>query len=85
MVYLALTPQGLEEIFDASDAARVFIWCGANALSEGEFANLARSDVTRFAYSFANADRATIQRALSTIEEHHPEERIWVESIVFKD
>ena len=85
MVYLALTPQGLQEIFNTLEAAKVPVWCGANTLSEAEFAKLERNDVTRFTYSFANADKAAIQRALSTIEEHHPGERIWVESIVFDD
>jgi len=48
------------------------VWCGANALSEAEFTKLEHSNVTRFTYTFANADKATIQSALSTIEEHHP-------------
>lgn len=85
MVYLALTPQGLQEILDTPEAAELPVWCGANALSEAEFAKLERTNVTRFTYSFAHADQATIQRALSTIEEHRPGERIWVESVVFGD
>jgi len=31
-----------------------------------------------------NADKAIIERALSTIEEHHPGESIWVESVAFE-
>jgi len=85
MVYLVLTPQGLQEIFDAPEAAEAPVWCGANALSEAEFAKLERSNVTRFTYSLVNAEKATIQRALWTIEEHHPGERVWVESVVFED
>jgi len=85
MVYLALTPQGLQEILDNPEAAEAHIWCGANALSEAEFAKLERSNVARFTYSLANAEKATIQRALWTIEEHHAGERIWVESVVFED
>ena len=85
MVYLVLTPQGLTEILATPEAAKVPVWCGANALSEAEFAKLERSNVTRFTYSFANADKATIQSALSTIQEHHPGERIWVESVAFED
>lgn len=84
MVYLALTSQGLQEILDTPEVAEMPVWCGANALSEAEFAKLERSNVTRFTYSLANADKATIQRALWTIEEHHPGERIWVESVVFE-
>ncbi|RYF44374.1 MAG: hypothetical protein EOO38_18040 [Cytophagaceae bacterium] len=85
MVYLALTPQGLQEILDTPEAVEMPIWCGANALSEADFTKLERSNVTRFIYSFENADKATIQSALSTIEDHHPGERIWVESVVFDD
>lgn len=83
MVYLALTPQGLEEILAAREAVTVPVWCSADALSEEEFEKLERGNVTRFTYSFANADQATLKDALSTIEEHHPGERVWVESIVF--
>ena len=85
MVYLALTPQGLNEILATPEVANVSVWCGANALSEAEFAKLERSNVTRFTYSLASPDKAPIQRALSTIEEHHPGERIWIESVAFED
>jgi hypothetical protein len=84
MVYFALTPQGLREILDASEAAKTPIWCSADALSEAEFDKLERGNITRFNYSFADADQATIQGALATIEEHHPGERVWIESGVVK-
>ncbi len=83
MVYLALTRQGLREILDASTAAETPVWCSADALSEAEFEKLERGNVARFTYSFADADKATIQDALATIEEHHPGERVWIESVVF--
>jgi len=83
MVYLALTPQGLRDILDASEAVKTPIWCSADALSEAEFEKLERGNITRFTYSFADADTATIQDALATIEEHHPGERVWIESAVF--
>lgn len=83
MVYLALTPQGLREILDALEATKTPIWCSADALSEAEFEKLERGNITRFNYSFADADKATIQNALATIEEHHPGERVWIESTVF--
>ena len=84
MVYLALTPQGLQEILEASEAANTSVWCGADALSETEFEKLERGNVTRFSYSFKNVDKATIECALSTIEDHHPGERIWIESVLIK-
>lgn len=58
MVYLALTPQGLQEILDTPETAEAPVWCGANTLSEAEFAKLERSNVTRFTYSLANAEKA---------------------------
>jgi hypothetical protein len=84
MVYLALTPQGLREILDVSEASKTPVWCSADALSEAEFEKLKRGNVTRFTCSFAHADKATIQAALATIEEHHPGEPVWIESTAFK-
>ena len=83
MVYLALTPQGLQDILNASEGAKTAIWCSADALSEAEFERQERGNISRFTSSFADADTATIQEALATIEEHHPGERIWIESAVF--
>lgn len=84
MVYLTLTPQGLRNILDASDAAQTPIWCSADALSKADFEERKRGNISRFSYSLTNADTATIQDALATIEEHHPGERIWIESAVFR-
>lgn len=84
MVYLALTPQGLREILGASEAAKTPVWCSADALSEAEFEKLERGNVTRFTYSFADADKTTISGALATIEEHHPGELVWIESTMFR-
>ena len=83
MVYLALTPRGLREILDSSEATKTSVWCSADALSEAEFKKLERGNVTRFTYSLTDAEQATIQSALATIEEHHPGERVWIESTVF--
>ncbi|WP_156116553.1 hypothetical protein [Massilia sp. 9096] len=80
MVYLALTPEGLKEILDASKAGKDPVWRSADALSKADFEKLERGNVTRFTYSLANVDKATIEGALATIEEHHPGERVWIES-----
>ena len=85
MVYLVLNAQSLQEILDTSELAKMSVWFGANALSEAEFAKLQGSNFTRFTYSFENCDNATIQRAVSTITEHHPGERVWVECVLFED
>jgi hypothetical protein len=83
MAYLVTTSQGLQEILKDTASANTHVWCSVDALTEAEFEKLERRNVTRFTYSLENADKATIQRALSTIEEHHPDECIWVESTVF--
>lgn len=83
MVYLALTPQGLHEILELLEPAKASVWCGADAMSEAEFEKLERGGVSRFRYPLANASCTTIQEALATIEEHHPGERVWIESVVF--
>lgn len=84
MVYLALTPQGLREILSTPEAAKTPVWCSADALSEAEFEKVGRGNITRFTYSLADADLATIQDALATIEDPHPGERVWIESTVFR-
>lgn len=82
MVYLAFTRQGLQEILDAPEAAGTDVWCSADAISQEEFNQLNRINVTRFIYPLKNADDAAMKYALSTIEEHHPGERLWVERIL---
>jgi hypothetical protein len=84
MTYLALTQQGLRDILDASEAAKTSVWCSVDALSEDEFAKLECGNITRSTNSFVNTDTATIQDALAPIEEHHPGERVWIESAVFR-
>ena len=83
MIYLALTPRGLREILDSSEATKTPVWCSADALSDAEFEKLERCNVTRFTYSLTDVEQATSQGALATIEEHHPGERVWIESTVF--
>jgi predicted ATPase len=37
--------------------------------------------LTRFAYSLHGATAADLAGALATIQEHHPGQRVWVESV----
>jgi len=83
MVYLVFTPQGLQEVLASPEAAYTDIWCSADAISQDEFDQLSSINVTRFIYPLKDADEAKMRDALPTIEEHHPGERLWVESIVF--
>lgn len=76
MVYLAITPAGLADALHAAKADDA-IWCGSDAITEAEFSQLGRPNLTRFIYPLG--DRQLIADAISTIEEHHPGQRIWVE------
>lgn len=86
MVYLAMTPQGLQDILalllDRGDGD-ADVWCGADAISEAGFNKLDYPGlfISRFDYPLAGADSDTMADALGTIREHHPGKRIWVESV----
>lgn len=77
MVFLAITPAGLA---DALHAAKVgdAIWCSSDAITEAEYRRSSRPKLTRFVYPLG--ERQLIDDAISTIEEHHPGQRIWVEA-----
>ena len=77
MVFVAVTRTGLAEALRqaASDDA---IWCGSDAISEADYAQLNRPGVSRFNYSLADLELG--DGAIATIEEHHPGQTIWVEA-----
>ena len=54
------------------------VWCGSNAIGDSEFEAI-EANLTRFTYPLAHSDEESMQSAVATIEEHHPEERIWIE------
>jgi len=83
MVFLAITAQGLHDALDLVKPDSIAVWCGADAVSQEEFDKLRGQNLTRFTYALLGADEETMADALSTIEEHHPGERIWVEGAFF--
>lgn len=78
MVFLALTRPGLDDALALAKHAPISIWCSANAISEEEFDALAGADLTRFTYALDSTAEA-LDDALTTIEEHHPGQRLWIE------
>jgi hypothetical protein len=78
MVFLALSPAGLSEAIQLAHGSPV--WCGAEAIGEAAFQALSGANVTRFAYTISGEDAEVLGEAVATIQEHHPNERIWVES-----
>lgn len=77
MVFVAVTSAGLAEALRraTSDDA---IWCGSDAVSEDEYAQLKLPGLSRFNYSLA--DLELDDGAIATVEEHHPNQTIWVEA-----
>jgi hypothetical protein len=79
MVFLALSGDGLAEALCIASSEGGAVWCGADALSEEQFASSGAKRLTRFTYSLQDADAEVLAEALATIREHHPRERVWVE------
>lgn len=77
MLYLAITPAGLNEALRSATTADT-VWCGSDAISEAEYSALKHSNLSRFIYKLG--DRHRLNDAVSTIEEHHPGQIIWVEA-----
>lgn len=80
MVFLALTRAGLAEALALAGGSPV--WCCAAAITEEEFAARHLPNLTRFAFELGSSGtQFHIDQALADIEEHHPNERIWVEHL----
>jgi hypothetical protein len=81
MIFLAITPAGLAEALRTAKP-NDHVWCGSEAISEADWAALPSPQPSRFSYSLTGPDAADyIDGAVSTIEEHHPGQTIWVERL----
>lgn len=84
MVFLAITPIGLQQALRMSHVEVTHIWCGANCLpqvkfDEVEFDQGSYQSLTRLDYELSQADKAALADALDSIAEHHPGEIVWIE------
>ncbi|ANH73067.1 hypothetical protein ACS15_3485 [Ralstonia insidiosa] len=79
MVFLAITPEGLQRALQLASDANLPIWCGSDAVSDAEYSKLAGRNVSRFVYPLHGASAEVLQGAVDTIAEHHPGEQVWVE------
>lgn len=77
MVFVATTSAGLADALRRTDGDDA-IWCGSDTISETDYAQLQRSNLSRFDYSLA--DLQMDDGTLGTVEEHHPGQTIWVEA-----
>ncbi len=81
MILLAITSAGLDDALRlvGSNASAVSVWCGADAISEPDYAALANVNVSRFNYPLQGERGDALAGAINTIEEHHPGETVWIE------
>jgi len=68
MVYVAISSAGLAEALRKATSDDT-IWCGSDTISEPEYENLKRPNLTRFNYSLAGLEMG--DGAIATVEEHH--------------
>lgn len=79
MVFLAITSNGLAEVLRVRDGEKTAVWCGSDAISEGAYDQLKAGNVSRFNYPLQGQNSDVLAGALETVEEHHPDETVWVE------
>lgn len=79
MIFLAITPNGLQQAIKLAESNEISIWCGADTVSEADYETLAVCDISRFAYALQDQHPDVLADALRTIKEHHPDEMVWIE------
>ncbi|MFC7409676.1 hypothetical protein [Hydrogenophaga atypica] len=80
MVFLAITAGGLQDALRASGGGTIAVWCGADAISEADYARLEHANVSRFIYPLCGEVQDVLTGAINTIKEHHPGESVWIEN-----
>jgi len=81
MVYFALEPAAAVEAIHLSKEVGCAVWVGSDAITEEQLKQLSQDghNITRFSHPLGNAANKDIAFDLATIEEHHPNEIIWVQ------
>lgn len=81
MILLAVIPAGLIEALRTAKPDD-HVWCGADDITEDAYAALSSPKPSRFNYNLTVADALDCtDGAVSTIEEHHPGQTVWVERL----
>ncbi|CAN7299523.1 hypothetical protein LJR168_001540 [Pseudoxanthomonas sp. LjRoot168] len=80
MVFLALTPDGLQDAIAMALPGRDSIWCSASAISSAAFQAHQGIELTRFAETMVFTNEDDIVHAVDVIGEHHPDQRVWIEA-----
>lgn len=83
MVILILTRNGFEEAKSIIAKGDIAIWINDKILTNDELNKLrtGKINITNFTYEINPKDTTSVEGALATISEHHPEETIFVEII----
>jgi hypothetical protein len=81
MVMLILTRAGWEDAADCLQQAKA-VWTKHGVLTAAELAahRVAGTDLTTFTTPVDPSDIAAVAAALTTMAEHHPGERLWLEA-----
>jgi hypothetical protein len=82
VVFLAITPMGLKDAMREAAGSSTAVWCGADAVTEQDFAAMMGKGLTRFAYPLGARDPLVLEGALDTIGQHHADEVVWVEAAI---
>lgn len=80
MIILAITVTGLRAALRETVNSGATIWCGADALSGVSLAERQGAAVSHFIYDLGARDPDVLESALDTIEQHHPDEVVWMEA-----
>jgi len=83
MVCFALEPKAASEAIRLASSTGWSVWLGSDAITQEEHYRLCNTglSITRFAYPLAQATPEVVDDALGEIEEHHPNEIIWVQYV----
>ncbi|KRA44432.1 hypothetical protein [Pseudoxanthomonas sp. Root630] len=80
MVFLALTPGGLQDAISMALPGRDYIWCSASAISTAAFQEHQGIELTRFTETVLFDNEDDVAHAKDVIAEHHPDQRVWIEA-----
>jgi hypothetical protein len=84
MVCFAREPKAASEAIRLATSIGWSVWLGSDAITQEEHYRLCSTGlrITRFAYPLAEATPEVIDESLGEIEEHHPNEIIWVQHVL---
>lgn len=81
MVFFILTRDGLDELRSSFGRVPPSMWVNKDALSVDEIEALRKDgiEVTNFVRYIDPFNESAVADAVNNIQDHHPEQRVWVE------